>query len=338
MKFRQLGTTNIFLSEIGFGAWGIGGVTPGPTSYGPTNDKTSLQALKKSFDVGINFYDTSNVYGQGHSEELIGQAFKAHREKVIIATKAGLVDYTSPPNFSLNHIKTSLEGSLQRLKTDYVDLLQLHNPTPNIIRKSDHFQNFIEQLKKQGKIRAFGVSVRSPEDGFNIINQLKPDAIQVNFNLLDHRIIDCGLMELATKKGVSIIARTPLCFGFLTGNFSTDTRFKPNDHRSRWSKNQLESWLNGLKLMIEQSIDLTSQGPIQFALRFCLSFNSIVSVIPGMLTKKEVLENSQSSAAGPLTTEELLKIKKAYQIFCSLEEENISKNRDQNKLGKLNTN
>ena len=335
MKYRQLGTTNILLSEIGFGAWGIGGVTPGPTSYGPTDDAISLQALKQALDIGINFYDTSNVYGRGNSEELIGQAFKTDREKVIIATKVGLIDYESPSNFSSDYMRDSLENSLKRLKTDYVDLLQLHNPPRNIFYESDRLQKFIQQLKKQGKIRAFGLSVQSPEDGLIAIRQLKPDAIQANFNLLDHRIIDCGLMDSAIESSVSIIARTPLCFGFLTGNFRANTKFKSSDHRSRWSKKQVERWINGLNIMKETYPP--SQDPIQFALRFCLSFDSVVSAIPGMLTKKEVVENAQSSAAGPLTTTELTKIKKAYKTLCVVVGDNLPRMKERNKSGKFNT-
>ena len=161
MKYRQLGTTNILLSEIGFGTWGIGGVTPGPTSYGPTDDAISLQALKQALDIGINFYDTSNVYGRGNSEELIGQAFKTDREKVIIATKVGLIDYESPSNFSSDYMRDSLENSLKRLKTDYIDLLQLHNPPLNIIYESDRTNPVsiygTTKLTSENLIKLYGV-------------------------------------------------------------------------------------------------------------------------------------------------------------------------------------
>ena len=118
-------------------------------------------------------------------------------------------------------------------------------------------------------------------------------------------------MDSAIESSVSIIARTPLCFGFLTGNFRANTKFKSSDHRSRWSKKQVERWINGLNIMKETYPP--SQDPIQFALRFCLSFDSVVSAIPGMLTKKEVVENAQSSAAGPLTTYRAYKNKKSVQ-------------------------
>ena len=109
MNYRQLGSTDLRVSEVGFGAWGIGGLTPGPTSYGKTDDMTSLAALESALALGINFFDTSNVYGYGHSERLIGQAFSHKRQQIIIATKAGFVDYESPPDFSANAILKSVD-------------------------------------------------------------------------------------------------------------------------------------------------------------------------------------------------------------------------------------
>ena len=321
MNYRRLGETNIIVSEIGFGAWGIGGITPGPTSYGPTDDIVSLNSLKRAFEKGITLYDTSNIYGAGHSESLIGRAFKSQRDKVIIATKAGFADYDKPPNFSPSSIRKSLEESLIRLQTDYVDLLQLHNPTGKIIQKHEDLLNLGEKLKQEGKIRAFGISVRSPEDGLLSIQHLKPDAIQTNFSLLDHRVIDCGLIKSAQKANISVIARTPLCFGFLTGEFDSSTRFPSSDHRSSWPPQQIERWVEAAQQMLNIRTNPKLQTPIQFALQFCLSFDSIASTLPGMLSEEEVLENVYASEKGPLSKSELETISATYHSLNIFEKE-----------------
>jgi len=321
MKYRRLGKTNIIVSEIGFGGWGIGGITPGPTSYGPTDDTVSLNTLKRALEKGITLYDTSNIYGAGHSENLIGRAFKSKRDEVVIATKAGLTDYENPPNFSPSSIRKSLEESLIRLQTDYVDILQLHNPTEKTIRKQEDLLNLSEKLKQEGKIRAFGISVRSPEDGLLSIQLLKPDAIQTNFSLLDHRIIDCGLIKSAQKANISIIARTPLCFGFLTGEFDSRTRFPSSDHRSSWSPQQIERWVEAAQQMLSIRTTPKLQTPIQFALQFCLSFDSIASTLPGMLSEEEVLENVYASEKGPLSKSELEIISTTYHSLSIFEKE-----------------
>jgi len=313
MKYRSLGGTGILISEIGFGAWGIGGATPGPTSYGSTDDKNSQRALSYAFENGITLYDTSNVYGNGHSEVLIGRTFKANRDKVVITTKAGLNNYFQPLDFSSTNLRNSLEESLKRLQADYVDLLLLHNPPNEIIEESERLLSLREELLQEGKIRAFGLSVRVPEDGLWAIDHLQPDALQVNFNLLDQRIIECGLLERAQEAGTSIIARTPLCFGFLSGNFTEDISFDASDHRSRWPRKQIRNWVRGVNLMLACKEDSISQTAIQFALRYCLSFSQIVSVLPGMLTETEVLENVQAQELGPLTQTELESVAKTYQ-------------------------
>ncbi|MBF0382211.1 MAG: aldo/keto reductase [Magnetococcales bacterium] len=312
MKYRELGSTGIKVSTIGFGAWGIGGVTPGATSYGETDDKTSLDALSCAKDKGINFYDTSNVYGAGHSEKLLAGAFKKVREQVVFATKAGLLEYGKPVNFSQSSLINSVEGSLQRLQTDYIDLLQLHNVPQQVIDRPDEVLDVIQSLKKKGKIRAFGVSVQNPVDGLAVINRFSPDSIQVNINLLDMRASICGLTSLAVTKKVSLIARTPLCFGFLSGQIAENTFFPPQDHRSRWSQNQIVSWIKAAQYILAAVATTHGENASQFALRYCLSVPGVATVIPGIMNKKEALENSHAGEIGELTKEEMEKISTVY--------------------------
>lgn len=312
MKYRSLGNTNIQISEIGFGAWGIGGMTPGASSYGPTDDDISGRALSCALDNGVTFYDTSNAYGDGHSERLIGKAFSKVREQVIVATKVGLIKYGVPLDFSAQAINTSLNQSLERLQTDYVDLLQLHNPPPDVIENGDEILECLDRLKSAGKVRAFGVSAQTPEHGLLAIKHLKPASLQVNFNMLDRRALDCGLMNLAQETKTSLVARTPLCFGFLSGTIARDTQFEDWDHRSRWPQEQVNSWVDGAKALLDCRNNEPIQTKPQFAMRFCLSFPQVSAAIPGMMTEKEVLENIRVSELGPLTLMEIEKLERIY--------------------------
>src|SRR5215831_4032063 len=206
MNYRALGRTGLSVSEIGFGAWGIGGRTVGTTSYGDTDDRTSLAALAAALDAGITFFDTSAAYGNGHSEVLIGQALKGRRSKAVVATKAGYESWDRPPDFSAAAITASAEASLRRLDSDYIDLLQLHNaPTA----------------------------------------ALQAEVVQANFNMMDVRVLGDGLLEEVARRQAGFIGRTPLCFGFLAGTITRDTVFPAGDHRNGWSRAQLDNWIEG---------------------------------------------------------------------------------------------
>ena len=178
MKHRALGTTGIAVSEIGFGAWGIGGRTAGATSYGDTDDELSLAALGNALDAGITFFDTSPAYGSGHSEALIGRAFAgARRDRVVIATKAGYTDWTQPPDFAPGAIRRSLEASLRRLGTDRVDVLQLHNPAPALFA-TGVLAAALDGLVAEGKARCWGVSVKAPEEVATSIRLSRPRSVR----------------------------------------------------------------------------------------------------------------------------------------------------------------
>jgi len=247
MRYRLLGNSGLSISEIGFGAWGIGGATPGPTSYGKTDDETSLSALGCALDLGINFFDTSNVYGYGHSEKLIGKAFHRRRSDVIVATKAGFADYASPPDFSSLAIKHSVNLSLQRLNTDYIDLIQLHNPSADWLEEHPETLDALAQMQKDGKVRAVGVSVKSPMDALSLLELFPFQAVQANFNMLDIRVLECGLMDKLDLFNAGFIARTPLSFGFLSGKLSGEEVFPEEDHRSRWPREQIRLWVKGAR-------------------------------------------------------------------------------------------
>jgi aryl-alcohol dehydrogenase-like predicted oxidoreductase len=313
MKYRLLGATGLRVSEIGFGGWGIGGSGNGALAYGPTEDSESKLALRRAFELGVNFYDTSDFYGFGHSEELIGEALKEVRSQVIIATKVGLVDPIGAQDFSPHHIRQSAEGSLRRLQTDYIDLYQLHSPSMDVLGQDDQILAVLHSLQTEGKIRTLGISVRSPDDGLVAVTRFGFQAIQVNFNLVDQRAAVNGLLTLCEKQDVGVIVRTPLCFGFLTGQYSAADPFDPFDHRSRWSPEQVQRWAEAYPLFSSVLIKREMQTQAQFALRFCLSYQSVSTAIPGMLTREHVEENVLASNLGGLSQNELLPIMKIYQ-------------------------
>lgn len=300
MKYRPLGRSGLTVSEIGFGAWGIGGMTAGETSYGKTDDDRSRAALERALALGVTFYDTAPAYGDGHSEELIGSAFTARRGQVVIATKAGLESFDRPPDFSPQAIRRSLDGSLRRLRTSYVDLLQLHNPPPDLFQNRPETYAALADLVREGKIRGFGVSVKAPEEALAIIAHHPVACVQVNLNMLDIRAVESGLFESAAARGVGIIARTPLCFGFLSGAVTRETRFAEGDHRRRWPRAQIERWIDGAAAMHEAADPAADQTRSQVALRFCLSFPAVSTVIPGVLAPEEAEENAATSGMGPL--------------------------------------
>jgi aryl-alcohol dehydrogenase-like predicted oxidoreductase len=317
VKYRTLGRTGLRVSEIGFGAWGIGGRTAGTTSYGDTDDSTSLAALRRALDRDINFFDTSSAYGNGHSEELIGQAFKGVRDRVVIATKAGYESWDRAPDFSPAAVVASTEKSLGQLRTDYVDLLQLHNPPSEALR-GQGLRDVLRRLQEDGKIRAWGVSAKSPAEAIEALVEFEAPVVQANFNMMDVRALDSGLLDEVERRGAGFIGRTPLCFGFLSGTIGRDTVFPPGDHRLGWSRAQLDNWIEGAGDLLAAVGAHPGTAGTQSALRFCLAFAAISSIIPGILTPVEAEEDAAASGLGPLPADAVaavLEINRRRQFF-----------------------
>jgi aryl-alcohol dehydrogenase-like predicted oxidoreductase len=312
MRYRPLGRSGTLVSEIGFGTWGLGGTRGGSVAYGPTDDRQSLAALHRAFDLGVTFYDTADLYGQGHSEELLGEAFAHQRADVFLATKAGFLDGTKQ-DFSPRHIERALEGSLRRLRTSYLDLFLLHNPPRDALLEQPAVWRLLETLRECGKVRGIGVSVRSPDDGLALVDALAPDAIEVNFNLADQRAAEDGLFARCLDRGIGVIVRTPLCFGFLTGAYAESARFDAGDHRGRWSPEQRTRWHQAHEVFGECLTQERGQTPAQLALRFCLSHPGVSTVIPGMLSVTHVKENVRASDLGPLEAGDLERIARTYE-------------------------
>ncbi len=339
MKYRALGRTGLDVSEIGFGAWGIGGRTVGATSYGDTDDRTSLAALGRALDRGITLYDTSSAYGDGHSEELLGQAFASRRSDVVIATKAGYDSWDRPPDFSPAAEAASAEASLRRLRTDYIDLFQLHNPPPEALREGA-LPAEMSRLQKAGKIRAWGVSAKSPVEALMALTDCEAGVVQANFNMMDVRAETSGLLaeaqcaprgyprrpllrlpvghDRAGRFCLSFAAVSSVIPGILTPG--RDTVFPAGDHRLGWSQAQIDNWIDGAADLL-QAVDASPgvEGA-RSALRFCLSFAAVTSVIPGILTPAEAEANAAAGDLGPLpaaVVEKVLAINRQRQFFVA---------------------
>jgi aryl-alcohol dehydrogenase-like predicted oxidoreductase len=319
MRYRPLGKTGLQVSEIGFGAWGIGGRTVEQTSYGDTDDRTSLAALDRALERGITFFDTSAAYGNGHSEELIGRAVRGKRSRTIITTKAGYEAWDRAPDFSPSAIVASTERSLARLGTDDLDLRQLHNPPLDVVTAPDVLAA-LAGLVQDGKIRAWGVSAKGPDEALQALRACDIAVVQVNFNMMDVRVVSSGLLAEVERLGIGFIARTPLCFGFLSGTIGHDSVFPEGDHRASWPRGQLANWVDGATDLMAAISTAPGEAAAQAALRFCLSFPAVSTTIPGIMRPLEADQNAAASLLGPLTSqavEAVLEINRNRRFFVS---------------------
>ena len=235
MHYRRLGRTDLQVSEVGFGAWAIGGNKHGH-SYGPTDNAASLQAIARALELGCTFFDTADIYGHGLSEKLLGQALQKCRHDCVIATKVGNDFYHGPlrQNFDPDYIRFAVDKSLERLRTDYIDLYQLHNPPLMMLQRGEHY-GILEELKQTGKIRYYGVSVHDAYEGTMAIHTGKPDVIQVVYNLLRPDARE-ELLPLAQEHDIGLIGREPLASGMLTGKYTAETTFPDGDMRASWPR------------------------------------------------------------------------------------------------------
>lgn len=311
MHTRSLGRTGIVVSEVGFGCWGIGGFVPG-ASYGSTDDRTSIAALDRALDLGVTFFDTADSYGNGHSEELLGEAFERKKDRVVIATKAGQAVFGTPPDFSPSNIRKSVENSLRRLRRERLDILQLHNPTIDLLKSRPEILGTLEDLMREGKIGTFGLSTKTPAEAALAIREFSPPIVQANFNIVDHRALEAGLLDLAAATRTGLIARTPLAFGFLSGKLDAATQFPEGDHRANWPDDRKAQWASAGRAFIGSIADRDGQSLAQIALRFCLSYPGVSTIIPGMLRPAEVEENAKASDFGPLPPDDLDSIRRSY--------------------------
>jgi aryl-alcohol dehydrogenase-like predicted oxidoreductase len=303
MQSRRLGKTGRDVSEIGFGAWAIGG------SWGETDDAESLAALHAAVDAGVTFFDTADVYGDGRSERLIAQLLRQRDEPLFVATKFGRRAPQDVAEFTYDNLRGWLERSRQNLDTDAVDLVQLHCPPWDAYYTPSVFEA-CERLVDEGLVRAYGVSVEKVEEALKAIEYPSVATVQIIFNIFRQRPAEL-LFEQAQLHDVGLIIRVPLASGLLTGKFSNETRFAADDHRSfnrHGEQFDVGETFSGvdyaagvaaadeLKALVPPGATLT-----QFALRWILDHESVSTVIAGAKTTEQVRDNAAASNLPPLS-------------------------------------
>jgi len=316
MRTRILGKTGIEVSEVGFGAWAVGGpaaLGQFQIGWGVTDDAESVRAIETAFDCGVNFFDTADVYGAGHSEELLARVLAGRRDRVVIASKGGNTTDSQGlwvKDFSGGFLAGRVEDSLRRLKTGYIDLYQLHTPrSPEQLQQSFDSAEKLDRLVEQGKLRSYGISIGPVADGLAQIRQGFGAAIQVVYNILE-REPEKELLPTARKENYGIIPRVPLAYGFLTGKFTAESTFGENDHRRH---SVLPATRRNWTAKVDRLKPLANELGIpmaQLALQYVLASPSVSVVIPGGKTEKQVRQNCRAGEAEPLTEEVLDKIRK----------------------------
>lgn len=299
MKYRPLGKTGLMVSEIGFGGWAIGGATEAagvPLGWGYTSDEDSLAAIRRARELGVNFFDTADIYGNGRSESLLGLVLARRRQDAVIATKVGNVRTASGTvrkDFSKKHIFLAIDGSLKRLRSDYVDLYQVHNPTLDELRREE-VQEAMDMLQSWGKIRYWGISITSPEEGMEIVRKRWGYALQVLYNVLNQAPAQ-ELFPLARQHGYGIVARVPLASGLLTGKFRQNSVFTVDDVRQNFlTPRRLQEALervDEVKSIVGGAARTLAEG----ALKFVLANDAVSTAIPGAKNVHQVEANVAGS-------------------------------------------
>ena len=323
MLQRQFGTTGLHASEIAFGTWVLGS-----DWWGKTDDPDVL--IGRAVELGITFFDTGDAYGQGANEEFVGRALaRADRDSIQISTKFGYVldsdrqqhsEGERPHDWSPEHAREALEGSLRRLGTDYVDLLQLHNPRMDAIERNDLFAE-LEALRDEGKLKHFGVALGPAigwrEEGIRALETRPIAALQTVYNLLEQEP-GRDFLETAERTGAGVMARVPTSSGLLEDKYTLETTFSGLDHR----RHRPREWLvDGLK-KIEQLRFLVIPGErtmAQAALRFILAQPAMACVVPTITSLDELEEFAGAADAPPLTPDELAQIDELYETRFGLE-------------------
>lgn len=312
MQYRILGRTGIRVSEIGFGAWAIGGTAEAsgmPLGWGHSSDDESLAAIRRARELGVNFFDTSDSYGFGRSESLLGIVLSRHRKEVVIATKAGVVRSSTGQlrkDFSRKHMFLAVDGSLKRLRSDYIDLYQLHNPTLDDLRRGE-VQEVMEQLQDSGKIRFWGVSISTIEEGLEIVKHGWGNALQVLYNVLNQAPAD-ELLPMAKERGFGVIARVPLASGLLTGKYREGAVFAADDIRQNFLTQRRMAEVTQRVDEVKSIIGGAARSIAEGALRFVLASDAVSTAIPGARNVRQIEANASASEA-PLPADVVSKLR-----------------------------
>jgi aryl-alcohol dehydrogenase-like predicted oxidoreductase len=302
MRYRQLGKTGLEVSEVGFGGWSIGG-----KDYGPTYDRESVAAIHRALDLGVTFFDTADMYGDGRSERLFGETLAGLGGRVVIATKGGYdVARGLVKDFSRAHLESAVQASLKRLKVDIIDLYQLHNPAIELLRQGEVFE-IVEDFQRRGLIRHYGLSVSDVESARLVMARGTAATLQLVHNLLRPQILQAIAPEVE-RAGVGIIVRTPIEYGILSGKYAVGAHFHATDHRAtRWTPEAFASLLRRV-----ESFRFMVRGPVrtlaEAAVRYVLTSPIVSTVIPGIKTSAQIEEFARASDPPYLSVEDVRRI------------------------------
>ncbi|AOZ94058.1 aldo/keto reductase [Paenibacillus crassostreae] len=315
MRYRLLGDTDLKISEVSFGTWAIGG------DWGNSNDQEALSGLQRAMDEGVNFFDTADVYGSGHAEELLSQATKGKEDDIHIATKfcrAG--DIHDPANYTEEAVRQYCENSLKRLQRERIDLYQIHCPPPAILKDGKVFE-VLEKLQQEGKIRHYGVSVETVEEGSFCLGVPGVKSLQVIFNLFRQKPAE-DLFPKAKAAGVGILVRLPLASGLLTGKFNEHSTFAADDHRNFNANGEQFNvgetfaglpFTKGVELARELSWIAEGRGDMARAsMRWILENPNITCVIPGFKNVRQIEDNLGTINVPAFSSEELDRLRSFY--------------------------
>jgi aryl-alcohol dehydrogenase-like predicted oxidoreductase len=306
MQYRKLGRTGFDISEIGYGAWGISGA-----QWLGARDEESLAALLLAIESGCNFIDTALAYGDGHSEQLVGQAVRTAAHKIYVATKVPPKNMLWPARpgigiravFPEDYVVRSVERSLKNLGVDTIDLLQFHVWNAEWTA-DEEWRRAFDKLKRSGKVRAVGLSLSDhlPDTGLDAIDTGLIDTVQVIYNIFD-QAPERALFPKCREKNIGVLARVPLDEGALTGNITESTTFPPGDFRNHYFRGDRKQQVAEHVAALRRDLG-TSNGDLpEVALRFCLSHPAVSTVIPGMRSRRNVEANCSVSDQGPLAPE-----------------------------------
>jgi aryl-alcohol dehydrogenase-like predicted oxidoreductase len=318
MQYRDLGRTGWKVSAISFGAWAIGG------TWGKVQDSESLAALHRAVDLGVNFFDTADVYGNGRSERLLGRLRKERSENIYIATKAGRrLNPHVAEGYNRKNLTAFVDRSLKTLDTDAIDLLQLHCPPTPVFYMPEVF-SVLDDLVVAGKIRHYGVSVEKVEEALKAIEYPNVETVQIIFNMFRHRPSEL-FFEQAQKRNVGILARVPLASGMLTGKFKPDSEFSPEDHRAfnrdgeAFDRGETFSGVDydvALQAVEElKAICPEGMSMVQFALRWILMFDAVTCAIPGAKRPSQAEENIAAADMPPLSETMMAEVQRIYDQY-----------------------
>jgi len=316
MEYRELGRTGWKVSEISFGSWAIGG------TWGEVDDKESIAALHRALDLGVNFFDTADVYGDGRSERLLAQLRKERHNEFYVATKAGRrLDPHVASGYNRNNLSAFVERSLKNLQTETLDLLQLHCPPTEVYYMPEVF-GVLDEMVKAGKIRYYGVSVEKVEEALKAIEFPQVQSVQIIYNIFRQRPAELFFPE-AQRRKVGILARVPLASGLLTGKLTKNSQFATDDHRTfnrhgeSFDRGETFSGLDfetGLKAVeILRPIVPTGQSMAQMALRWILMFPAVTCAIPGAKRPQQAEENILAANLPALSNTTMAGINKLYE-------------------------